>query len=179
MVFGGGPPWNKGIPRTFEEKRKMSETKLARSGGKTITSGGYVYVNKRSHPYCTRDGYVMEHRLVMEAHLGRFLTDEEEVHHKNGNKIDNRLENLQLLTSSAHSSLTNTKDMSDRFCMRCGTTKTKIRLSNRNSITPRPHWIHSADGFLCSKCYMKDYVRRPSYKARRRELRLLRLAKIT
>jgi len=52
-----------------------------------------------------KDGQIYEHRLVVARSIGRPLASDETVHHKNRNKQDNRLENLELLTRSDHSSL--------------------------------------------------------------------------
>lgn len=69
-------------------------------GGK-IEHRGYIMVRCPEHPRAkANNGYVFEHILVMEDHLGRKLIEQENVHHKNGQKTDNRLENLELWSRS-------------------------------------------------------------------------------
>ena len=69
-------------------------------GGRRVAQDGYIEVAlPDEHPYAStrRNGrYVFEHRLVMAESLGRPLERHETVHHINGNRQDNRLENLQL-----------------------------------------------------------------------------------
>lgn len=70
-----------------------------------IKYGKYLRVILPEHPNATKRGYVSLHRVVMENSLGRVLEKNEIVHHKNGNGYDNRIENLEVLSRSEHTSL--------------------------------------------------------------------------
>lgn len=77
-------------------------------GGRTINSEGYVMIRVGRK-------YRQEHRIVMEEALGRSLESWEQVHHKNGDKRDNRLENLELWLRSQPSGIR----ASDGHCPTC------------------------------------------------------------
>jgi len=100
------------MPRaTFRNRSKNSRCGAQNGrwkGGRISDGNGYVQILlEPSHKYYqmtnARD-YVLEHRLVMAQHLGRCLGSWECVHHKDGNKANNRIPNLELLQTQAHNS---------------------------------------------------------------------------
>lgn len=70
-------------------------------GGRIYDKEGYVLLLMKDHPNCNPKGYIREHRIVVEKSIGRFLTRKENVHHINGKKDDNRIENLLLFSSNS------------------------------------------------------------------------------
>ena len=128
----GKPSWNKGLmgytnggtfkkghvgyksllgkkihPKTSKaviasNKRRNYDKASNWKGGRILHQGKYWIVLTPNHPFADRFGYVREHRLVVENYLGRYLERHEIVHHINGDKTDNRIQNLQVMTQSEH-----------------------------------------------------------------------------
>ncbi len=72
-----------------------------------IKRNGYISVYEPSHPNSSKDGYIREHRYIMSTYIGRELHKNEEIHHINHIKDDNRLENLELMDKKEHTRLHN------------------------------------------------------------------------
>lgn len=86
-------PWSKG------KKLPSGKNAFHWKTGKTFNNG-YILIYNSNHPFACRN-YVFEHRLVAEKCLGRYLTKEERIHHINGKKRDNQVENLYLFPCEA------------------------------------------------------------------------------
>lgn len=121
---------------------RLGSGRRGKSKGRMKTSQGYILVYAPDHPAAKQGRYVFEHRLVMEQHIGRYLDGSEVVHHINGCRSDNRIENLQLFASNGeHLRHTLGQRWSRKYdrCQQCGTTDRR----------------HDARG-LCSLCYQRS-----------------------
>lgn len=121
---------------------------------KIVSKGDYLYGIVRNHPNRTKNNYVLYHRLIIENLLGRILNSNEVVHHRNGNKKDNRVENLELFINSEHSKLHNTSGnkMLLLCCPNC-----KIIFERRRNQT---HLIKGGIYTSCSKRCRGQFTRK-------------------
>jgi hypothetical protein len=104
-VFGRSPSPESRLKQSASMKGKHSLDKHPQwRGGRTLHKAGYVLVKAPGHPEADEQGYAFEHRLVAEGKISRPLAVGEVVHHINGNKADNRPENLQVMGWGEHSS---------------------------------------------------------------------------
>ncbi len=98
----GRTPWNKGLTKKTDKRvAEMSGENHYNWGGGCVNSRGYKRIYKPKHPLSDVDGYIREHRVVMEKKLGRYLKPEEVVHHIDHNKRNNDQDNLMLFASQS------------------------------------------------------------------------------
>src|SRR5574342_813633 len=87
----------------YWKKRGLSPDKdrlIAKAGNGCITKWGYKRLTMHGHPNAAKSGAIFEHVYIMSKHIGRPLYKGETVHHKNGERLDNRIENLELWSKS-------------------------------------------------------------------------------
>ena len=94
------------VCRSCSSKQLIGKRSRGWKGGRFTAKSGYVfvYIEKPSlfEQMLDKDGYILEHRLVMAESIGRPLASTEIVHHKNGVKDDNRIENLEITSRKSH-----------------------------------------------------------------------------
>lgn len=112
----------KGKIITEEQRRLISERNACHFNGLNGYGHtkkhckGYVLAYAPDHPHAHSDGYVMLHTIIVEQAIGRYLSNDEVVHHINHNREDNRIENLMLMTKREHISM----HMKERHMMKRG-----------------------------------------------------------
>jgi hypothetical protein len=114
---------------------------------KIVSKGEYNYAYVPSHPNATKNGYVLEHRVIMENSINRLLTNKEIVHHKDGNKKNNLLSNLELMTRAEHTSHHNPK-LHRKALLTCANCETLFQRDWRN----RPEAKGQTNAFCSRSC---------------------------
>lgn len=112
----GNKAWNKGLNKRNDKRienyaKKLSKTLIESGAGKMeknnnwrggknfVGENGYIYIKKPEHPHSKVNGYITEHRLVVEKKIKRYLQTKETIHHIDFNRRNNKINNLHLCKS--------------------------------------------------------------------------------
>ncbi|HJT49789.1 MAG TPA: NUMOD3 domain-containing DNA-binding protein [Nitrososphaeraceae archaeon] len=153
----GQIPWNKGkkCPRIVTPLRGKAQRRYF---------NGYILIYSPLHPFATIEGYVREHRLVYEQFHKCCILPWADIHHKNGVKTDNNIENLEPKSRKQHIGLHSRaywnsnrgklkRIPNNRKCVVCGSATTK------NNVRGSATWYFldkERNLYLCSRCYSRQ-----------------------
>lgn len=141
---------NRGRLRKFKRGHNNKESNNHFWKGGKVKHDGYWLVWNLNYLFVTKNGYVYEHRLVYEKYYNCILLPYTVIHHINGIRDDNRIENLKPMYKAKHHSLENKKNMSDRYCSQCGSKTTWFNKNNYKQ------WLKYKNGYVCFNCYQKN-----------------------
>ena len=116
---------------------------------KKESQGKYAFVVISDHPMADSRGRILEHRYVMAKSLGRALKGTEVVHHKNGNCLDNRIANLEIMSLGEHTRLHFPVSLVELECHKC---KKSFQRAKRNINS------HSKHAFCSRSCSISFYA---------------------
>ena len=93
----------RGVPRTKKGHQNRGSGNGMWKSGALVNIAGYRMIHMPHHPKAQKPrGYILEHRIIPEAYLGRVLDDDETVHHIDKMKLNNFPENLAVLSRKDH-----------------------------------------------------------------------------
>lgn len=123
---------------------------------KTIKKGDYLYAKIEKHPNATKNGYVLEHRAVMENIVGRLLTSEEEVHHIDRDSHNNSPDNLQLLSKEEHRKLHGKESLQKIVVLVCPNCFVSFEKSHRQTFLGKKKGRYTCCSRSCMGKFSRD-----------------------
>lgn len=148
---------NRGIRHYAHGHHPTGDRSPYYKNGSTI-SKGYRLVRYKGHPNADKRGWIREHRLIISQFLGRPLECWEDVHHIDGNKLNNDISNLQLISHEQHGQISGEPFKTKDIGQKCSDPKCKHpeRTGRRKNGSPR--WYSDGNGgFLCSTCRSRKH----------------------
>ena len=107
---------------------------------KIIHKGDYEYALVPEHPNATKNGYVLMHRIVMENHLGRLLSDKEIVHHIDHNRKNNDISNLEVMGYKEHVKMHADERLRKMVMLKCPWCEKEFTLPSNESFLGKPRY---------------------------------------
>jgi hypothetical protein len=131
----------------------------SREGIARLSKFGYIQLSGyHTHPMSNNNGVILEHRLVLSEYLGRMLNKNEIVHHINGNRQDNRIDNLELTTRSEHAVI-HRMGLQGNSATKSGADNPNAKLTQEQADEIRN--LYFGGSYKVSSLAQKFYVSRP------------------